>query len=216
MTPGSFRKSHLFPCRGQNLPPQALCVDFLEDARCRIPSQAQDGVQMMRHLMRHLTPWIFQLLYLSAVFQTHSSSGRDVVPVHSVGPHQTSDSSFAPPPSPSVPGFRLVEVPALHRLLPQSRSPQTKFVNQEPQVSSYCKEPAPRPVWRMLPLCLLAHVGPLHSVFSNPSCEELIEVLVDDVCAAIKVFHLFCCAIHSRFFQDRSACRRRWRWPLHS
>ena len=35
---------------------------------------------------------------------------------------------------------------------------------QEPQVSSYCKEPTLRPV-RMLPIGLLAHVGPLHNVF---------------------------------------------------
>ena len=58
----------------------------------------------------------------------------------------------------------------------KSRCQRSIVVNQEPQVSSCCKEPAPRPA-SMLLNCLLAHASPLH-IFSNPSSFQNSQLLV--------------------------------------
>ena len=58
----------------------------------------------------------------------------------------------------------------------KSRLPQTIDVAQEPQVSSCCKENAPRPV-SMLLICQLAHVL-CTMFFSNPSSFQSSQLLV--------------------------------------
>ena len=79
------------------------------------PLAGWEWVQMMRRLRRHQTLWIFLLRYPTAAFQTHSSSGRYVVHVHSVVPHQTSGSSFVPPAPicPWIPSSRVASAPLI-------------------------------------------------------------------------------------------------------